>query len=115
MSYYVKSIRRLFASSLLVLLQLHLLGVATLHQHGETPTLRQAPAITQSDVQSSTAGDSNLLCTACQIVHNGAAQPGSAAQVLPASTTITLVRRMTPNHYRSELPAMSYGRAPPLA
>jgi hypothetical protein len=106
--------RRTLAPCLLVLLQVHLLGVAMLHRHGETTALRHGLWVAGCEVQPSPASDSNLLCAACQIVQNSAAQPASAAQVLASPTSVPLVRRMTPSNYRSELPAMGYGRAPPL-
>jgi hypothetical protein len=97
-----------------VLLQLHLLGVAILHRHGETPAVWHGIWVSGCEVQPFPTSDCNLPCTACLIVQNGAVQPARAAQVLPPSNSVPLVRRMTPSHYRSELPAMSYGRAPPL-
>jgi len=85
-----------------------------LHRHGETLPVFHGLWATGSEVQPSSTADSNLLCTACQIVQNGALQPASVAQILPSSISVPLLRRMTSSNYRSELPVMSYGRAPPL-
>ena len=102
-------------SYLLVFLQMHLLGIAMLHRHGEMPAPWQhVISVSACEVQSPATSDSNLLCTACQIVQHSAAQPGSAAEALPSLASIPLVRRMVPSSYRSELPAMNHGRAPPL-
>ena len=76
-------IRRAFAPYLLVILQANLLVVAILHQHGETIALRQGLCVSGHEVQPSPDSKGNLLCTVCQIVHNGAVQPASAAQILP--------------------------------
>jgi hypothetical protein len=110
----IPQIRRAFAPYLLVLLQAHLLVVAMLHQHGETTASRHSLCVSSHEVQTSPESKNNLLCTVCQIVHNGAVQPASAAQILPPSISLPLLRRMAPSHYRAELPALSYGRAPPL-
>jgi hypothetical protein len=107
-------IRRAFAPFLLVILQAHLLVVAMLHQHGETTAPRHSLCVSANEVQPSPDSKSNLLCTVCQIVHNGAVQRASAAQILPPSNSLLLLRRLATSHYRSELPALSYGRAPPL-
>jgi len=85
-----------------------------LHRHGETLPLRHGLWVAGWEVQPSSTADSNLLCTACQIVQAGAVQPARAAQILPSSITVPLLRRLTTSNYRSEFPAMSYGRAPPL-
>lgn len=85
-----------------------------LHRHGETTGVRYGLWASVCEVPSSPTSESNLLCTVCQIVQNGAVQPASAAQILPPSISVPLLPRMTPSDYRPELPAMSYGRAPPL-
>jgi hypothetical protein len=113
-SNWTRQLQLAFPSYLLVLLQLHLLGMAMLHQHGETTAPWHGLWISACEAQPASTSDSNLLCTVCQIVQNSAVQPAVAAQVLPPSTSVPLVRLMTPSNYRSELPAMSYGRAPPL-
>ncbi len=95
-------------------MQANLLVVAILHQHGETIALRQDLSVSGYEVQPSPDSKGNLLCTVCQIVHNGAVQPASAAQILPPSISLPLLRRRAPSHYRTELPALNYGRAPPL-
>ena len=112
---WTRQFRCAFASYLLVLLQVHLLGVAMLHWHGETMAPGHGLWVSACDVQTPSTSDSNLPCTACLIVQNGAAQPATAAQVLPSSSSVPLVRLMTPSDYRSEFSAMSYGRAPPTA
>jgi hypothetical protein len=99
---------------LLVILQAHLLVAAVLHQHGGTTAPHHSLCVSGYEVQPSSDSKGNLLCTVCQIVHNGAVQPASAAQILPPSNSLPLLRRMAPSHYRAELPALSYGRAPPL-
>ena len=109
-----RQFRRHLASYLLVFLQVNLMGVAILHWHGEVTAPGHGVWVSEHEVQPASTSDSNLLCTACQIVHNGAAQPASAAQVLPSSTSAPMVRLMTPSNYRAELPATNYGRAPPL-
>jgi len=106
-------IRRTFAPFLLVILQANLLVVAMLHQHGETIALRHGLCVSGHEVQPSPDSKGNLLCTVCQIVHNGAVQAASAAQILPPTNSLPVLRRMAPSHYRAELPALSYGRAPP--
>ncbi len=111
---WIRQARPTFASYVLVFLQVHLLGVAMLHRHGETMSPWHGLWVSGCEVQPSPASDGSLLCSACQIVHNGAAQPASALQVLPSSISVPLVFRLTTSNYRSELPAMSYGRAPPL-
>jgi hypothetical protein len=111
---WTAKVRRVVACYLLVLLQVHLLGVAMLHWHGGKIAPSHAPRVSASNAQPTPESDSNLLCTACLIVHNGAVQPASAAQVLPTSASVALIRRIAPNHYRAESPAMSFGRAPPL-
>jgi hypothetical protein len=85
-----------------------------LHWHGETVAPWHGLRVSGCEAQPSPPTDSNLLCTACQIVQSSAVQPAIVVQVLPSSISVALVGRMTPIHYRSELPAMSYGRAPPL-
>jgi hypothetical protein len=65
--------------------------------------------------QSSSTSDGKLPCTACQIVQNGAARAATVAQVLPSSNSVPLVRLNSPSIYHLEFPAMSYGRAPPIA
>jgi hypothetical protein len=107
--------RRALASFLLVLLQVHLLGIAMLHWHGETPTLGHGLRVDNSAVQPSPASEGNLPCTACQIVQNGAARPALVAQVLPSSKSVPLIRLTVSSIYHSEFSAMSYGRAPPVA
>jgi hypothetical protein len=97
-----------------VFLQVHFLGVAMLHRHGEMPVLRHGLRVAGIEVQPSPASDSNPLCTVCQIVQNGAAQPARAVQILPPSISIPLPPRAAATNYRSVLPVMSYGRAPPL-
>ena len=114
-SNWTHQLRRAFAPYLLVLLQMHLLGVAMLHRHGETTALCHVLRVSVCDIQSSPGVDSNLLCTVCQIVQSGAAQPAGAAQVLPSPTSVPLLRLVAPSNYRSELPAMSYGRCRPLS
>jgi hypothetical protein len=94
---------------------MQLLGAAMLHRHGETSALEHGLSVSTCEAQPSGTADGNLLCTVCLIVHNGAVQPANAAQVLPPSISIALLRRLAPSSYRSELPAMNYGRAPPLA
>ena len=106
--------RRAFASYVLVLLQVHLLGIAMLHQHDEAAASWHGLWVSGCEVQSSPAADSNILCTACQIVQHSAVQPGNAAQALPSSASVPLLRHMTPSNYRSELPVMNHGRAPPI-
>ncbi|MGD1102130.1 MAG: hypothetical protein ABSA59_08685 [Terriglobia bacterium] len=91
---WTHQLRRAFASYLLVLLQVHLLGAAMLHRHGETTGLCHGLWVSGCEVPASPTSESNLLCTVCQIVQNGAVQPASAAQVLPPSISVPLVRRM---------------------
>jgi hypothetical protein len=107
--------RRAFTPCLLAVLQVNLLGIAILHQHGETISQSHAPYVSGCEVPTSPFADGNLFCTVCQIVQHGAVQPANAAQVIPLSTSVQLVRSVAPSHYHSEFPAMSYGRAPPLA
>jgi len=85
-----------------------------LHRHGETLPVCHGLWATGGEVQPASTADSNLLCTACQIVQAGAVQPASAAQIIPSSVSVPLLRRATLSNYRSDFPAMSYGRAPPL-
>ena len=106
--------RRAFASYLLVILQVHLLGVAMLHWHGEVPTLQHGLRVENSALQQSPASDCSVPCTACQIVQSGAARAATVAQIIPSSNSVPLVRSNTPSIYHSEFSAMSYGRAPPL-
>jgi hypothetical protein len=110
----VQEFRRAFASCLLVLLQVNLLGVAMLHWHGELPAPAHSPQVYGCEAPSSSASECNLPCTACQIVQNGAVQPADAAQVIPSSHSTPLARLLAPSFYRSEFSAISYGRAPPL-
>jgi hypothetical protein len=107
--------RRTFASSLLVLLQVHLLGIAMLHWHADPLTPEHGLRVDNSAVQPSPASEGNMPCTACQIVQNGAARPALVAQVLPLSTSVPLIRLTASSIYHSEFSAMSYGRAPPVA
>ena len=110
-----RQFRRAVTGYLLVVLQVHLLGVAMLHWHGE----RAAPCHGQwfcgCKVPPTPVADSNLLCTACQIVQHSAVQPASAARVLLSLTSALLPLRLATHSYHSELPAMNHGRAPPLA
>lgn len=108
-------IPRVLSSYLLVLLQVNLLGVAMLHSHGEMPTPQRGQRVDNRVTQSSPTSDGNLPCTVCQIVQSGAAQAGHAAQVVPSSNSVPLVRLTTPSTYHLEFLAMSYGRAPPIA
>jgi len=85
-----------------------------LHRHGETTVLSHGLWVSGCEVQPPPTSDRNLLCTVCQIVQNGAVQPATAPQVLPPSISVPLLPRVAPSNYRSELPVMSYGRAPPL-
>jgi len=85
-----------------------------LHWHGETMAPDHGIEVRSGATQSSPTSDSTIPCTACQIVQSGAAQPAYAIQVLPSSNSVALVRFITPSDYRSDFPAMSYGRAPPL-
>ena len=107
--------RRAFASYLLVLLQVHLLGIAMLHWHIELPAPGHGLRVDNSAVQPAPASEGNLPCTACQIVQNGAARPALVAQVLPSSKSVPLIALMASSIYYSEFSAMSYGRAPPVA
>ena len=107
--------RRALASYLLVLLQVHLLGIAMLHWHGESLMPGHGLRVDNSAVQPVPASESNLPCTACQIVQSGAARAATVAQVLPSSNSVPLVRLNTPSIYHLEFSAMSHGRAPPVA
>jgi len=84
------------------------------HRHGETTELRHGLRVFGFEVPSSPTSEGNLLCTVCQIVQNGAVQPANAAPILPPSISVPLLLRITPSDCRSDLPAMNYGRAPPL-
>lgn len=85
-----------------------------LHQHGEVLRPYDGHRVYARDLQSSSAPDSSLPCVVCQIVQNGAVQVGIAAKVLRLFVSVPLDRGATARIYRSELPAMTYGRAPPL-
>jgi len=86
-----------------------------LHQHGETTAPRHGLCVSGYEVQPSPDSKSNLLCTVCQIVHSGAVQAANAAHILPPSISLPLLWRMRLSHCHTELPALSYGRAPPLS
>lgn len=111
---WIHQFRRAFASCLTVRLQVHLLGAAMLHRHGEMPARWIDLRISGCDMPPSPFSDGNPPCTACQIVHNGAVQPGGATQALPSPASIPLVRLITTSFYHSEQPATSLGRASPF-
>ena len=102
------------ASYLFVFLQMQLLGAAVLHRHGETMARGSGTAVAPREVPLSANSDNNFSCVVCQIVHNGAFQPATAAQVLPPSATVPLLRLLAPNDHRWDSRAMTFGRAPPL-
>jgi len=79
------------------------------------PTPQHGAQVGQCADQSSPTSDGKLPCTVCQIVQNGAARAATVAQVLPSSNSVPLVRLNSPSIYHMEFPAMSYGRAPPVA
>jgi hypothetical protein len=95
-------------------LQVHLLGIAMLHRHS-APAPWHGRWVTAHHAQPSPAADDSVHCTACQIVQHSAVQPGGAAQILPSSASVPLIRRMIDNSYCSALLVTSHGRAPPLA
>ena len=111
----IPSFRRTLTAFLLVVLQLHLFGVAALHRHGDSMAPRHGLRASAAATPFNSGADSQLLCTACQIVHHGAVQLTSAVQVLPSAASVPLARNTTPTNYLSELPAAHHGRAPPLA
>jgi hypothetical protein len=108
------SFRRSPAAYLLVFLQVHLLGVAMLHWHGESPAFGHGARVDRGAAQTST-GECSIPCPACQIVQNGAARPATVAQPIPSSNAVPLDRVNAPSAYYTEFSAMSYGRAPPIA
>ena len=110
-----RSSRKAWASCLLVFLQLHLLGVAMLHRHGEAVGPSSGLCVQGRETQPSSTSESGIPCAVCQIVHSGAARPAPAAQILSPVILVSWVWRLAPGGYRSVLPAMSYGRAPPLS
>lgn len=107
-------IRRSAASYLLVILQVHLLGVAMLHWHGESNAPSHSLWAQGCDASAPASSDCSIPCPACQIVQTSSVQPASAAQVLPPENSVLLIRCMAPNDHSSDLPVMSYGRAPPV-
>ncbi|MGO8818085.1 MAG: hypothetical protein ACLQVG_25855 [Terriglobia bacterium] len=105
--------RRSLAPYVLMLLQLHLLGIAMLHRHGETAPVSHGLGVSGGEATAPATSDCNIPCPACQIVQTSSVQPASTAQVLPPANSVLMIRRMVPSNHCADLPVMSYGRAPP--
>jgi hypothetical protein len=98
----------------LALLQLHIFWVTVFHHHDSLAFPLQPSTIQEGSQHTPLAADASLLCTACQIMRHGAAQPTVAFQ-LPAPATLVpfLPKRVLIKIHSLQQDAFN-GRAPPF-
>ena len=103
------------AACLVLLAQVNLLWVAAVHRHEEEAVPARATATSSGDLHSQPGLARSLLCAPCQIVRNGAARPTLGTPSPSPATSTSIAFTFDPGEFAFHRPAVTYGRAPPLA
>ena len=100
----------------LLMLQGHLLWLATYHQHPAVEfAAGTSPAIHQGNLQSRPALAGELSCGLCQMVRQNLALPVAGSLVLYFAPLVSRLLFFHARDYRSCEPIAPRGRAPPLS
>jgi hypothetical protein len=99
-----------------MVLQGHLLWVATFHQHPLASFAGGAStAVCQGSSQPRPAVATELTCTVCQMVRQGLALPVTGSPVMHAGALVSRLLLFYPGDYHSRQAIVVFGRAPPLS
>jgi len=100
----------------LILLQGHLLWLATFHQHALTGFDGAAsPAASQGSSQPRPTAAAELTCTVCQMIRHNLALPVTLSPLLRAAASVTHLLFFCPGDYHFRQSTVLFGRAPPLS
>jgi hypothetical protein len=110
--------RRLLRTSLtglLVLLQVHLVWIGELHRHSFAEALPPSTtSLREGSQQPAPVVDTELLCTACQVVQHSAARPAISTPTPGPVAAVSFRPTVASSDFNSHQPNIQYGRAPPL-
>jgi hypothetical protein len=99
----------------LALLQLHISWVTVFHRHESPPFSLKPPTVQEGSRTVPLALEASLLCTACQIVRQGALRPTLSLQAPRPGSAAPLRIAVLRNHLSSLQTIVIFGRAPPLS
>jgi len=100
----------------LMLLQGHLLWLATFHEHPMPAFAGGAStAVSQGSSQPSAPVATQLNCSVCQMVRQSLGLPLAASPVLHAAVSVSRLLLCRTGDYHSYQASVVFGRAPPLS
>jgi hypothetical protein len=100
----------------LMVLQGHLLWLATFHQHPLTAFAGGAStAVSQGSSQPRPAVATELTCAVCQVVRHSLALPVTGSPALHAAASVSRLLLFCTGDYHSFQSIVVFGRAPPLS